>query len=163
MSKLSKNRKKRSTNMSGALLKELQALIAFACYDSPSLIRRGASLPDTAIENVMASIYYGNAKNGADPDLISYDDQLMLGLNKFKGLYTQSLQTGPNASSGEVLLSIPEYLHRHKKLFVFVGDGSIEKGILSQKSLLAAETTGEKISGRTLHRIAKAVLCNCKK
>jgi hypothetical protein len=72
--------------MSGALLKELQALIAFACYDSPSLIRRGASLPDTAIENVMASIYYGNAKNGADPDLISYDDQLMLGLNKFKGL-----------------------------------------------------------------------------
>ena len=163
MRKSSKNRKKRSTNMSGALLKELQALIAFACYDSPSLIRRGASLPDTAIENVMASIYYGNAKNGADPDLISYDDQLMLGLNKFKGLYTQSLQTGPNASSGEVLLSIPEYLHRHKKLFVFVGDGSIEKGILSQKSLLAAETTGEKISGRTLHRIAKAVLCNCKK
>jgi hypothetical protein len=59
-----------------------------------------------------------------------------------------------------VILSIPAFLHRHKKLFIYVGEGSIDKAILSQKSLLSV---GEKISGRTLHRNAKTVLCNCKK
>jgi hypothetical protein len=112
MSKSTKNRKKRSTNMSCGLLKELQALIAFACYDLPSLMKRGASLSsEGAIEDMMTSIFYGeDTKNGADPDLIIYVDQFMLGLNKFKGLYTQSLQAGgPNGASGEaLLLSIPE-------------------------------------------------------
>ena len=158
-----KNRKQRSTNMSRVLLKELQATIAFACFDSPSLMQRGESLSEAAIEDVMASIYYGDDKNGApDPDLITYVDQFMVGLNKFKGLFTQSLPAaGPSSTpSGEVLLSIPEYLHRHKKLLVYVGDGSIEKEILTKKSLFGKE---EKISGRTLVRFSKAVVCNCKK
>ncbi|KAI2503001.1 hypothetical protein MHU86_11428 [Fragilaria crotonensis] len=44
---------------------------------------------------------------------------------------------------------------------IFYGEGSIDKAILSQKSLLLV---GEKISGRTLYRNAKTVLwCNCKK
>jgi hypothetical protein len=161
MSKSTKNRKKRSTNMSCGLLKELHALIAFACYNLPSLIKGGASLSDGAIEDVMTSIFYGDdTKNGVDPDLITYVDQFMLGLNKFKGLHTQSLQAGPNGASGEAILSIPEYLHRHKKLLVYAGDGSIEKGILSQKLLFG---TGEKISGHTLVRMLKVVLCNCRK
>jgi hypothetical protein len=54
----------------------------------------------------------------------------MLWLNKFKGLYTQSLQTGSNNASGELLLSIPEFLHGHKSFLVYVGDGLIEKAIL---------------------------------
>ena len=123
MSNSSKNRKKRSTNMSRVLLKELQATIAFACFDSPFLIQRGASLSEAAIEDVMTSIYYGDDKNGApDPNMITYVEQFMFGLNKFKGLYTQSLQTGSNGASGEVLLSIPEFLHRHKNFLVYVGD-----------------------------------------
>ena len=136
MTKSKKTRpKKRSTNMSGGLLNELQALIAFACYDdSPSLFRRGMSLSEAAIKNAMSSIFCGDDKNGADPDLITYIDHFTLGLNKFKGLFTQSLQAGPNAS-GEVLLSIPDYLHCDKKLLVYVDDGSIEKGTLSQKSV----------------------------
>jgi hypothetical protein len=145
--------------VSCGLLKELQARIAFACYDSPTLIKRGASLlSEGAIEDVMTSIFYGDDKNGADPN-VGGVDQFMLGLNKFKGLYTQSLQAGPNGASGEALLSISTYLHRHKKLLVYVGDGSIEKGLLLQKSLFG---TGEKISGRTLVRMLKVVLCNCK-
>jgi hypothetical protein len=84
---INKNRKKRLTNMSCGLLKELHArIIAFACYDSPSLIKLGASLSEGAIENVMTSIFYGNDKNGADSDLITYVNQFMLRLNKFKGL-----------------------------------------------------------------------------
>ena len=161
MSKSTKNRKQRSTNMSRVLLKELQATIAFACFDSPSLIQRGTSLSEAAIEDVLSSIYYGDDKNGAlDPDMITYVDQFMLGLKKFKGLYTRSLQAGSNGASGEVLLSIPEFLHRHKNFLVFVGSGSIEKAILSQKSVALSS---EKVSGRTLVRMSKTVVCNCKK
>ncbi len=72
--------------MSCGLLKELQALIAFACYDLPSVIKRGASLADGAIKDVMTYIFYGVT----DPDLITYVDQFKLGLRKFKGLCTQS-------------------------------------------------------------------------
>jgi hypothetical protein len=120
---------------------------------------RGTSLSEAAIENVVAFIFCGDDKIGADPDLITYVNQFMLSLNKFKGLFTQSLQAGLNAS-GDILLSIPDYLHCHKKLLVYVGDGSIEKGILSQKSV---NGTTEKISGQTLLRIAKTVVCNCNK
>ena len=110
MSKSTKNRSKRSTNISGGLQKEMQALIAYACYDSPSLIRRGGSIGESAIEDKMTSIFYGEGKNGADPNLITYDDQFLLGLNKFKGLYTQSVQAaggGPTSSTGGVILLIP--------------------------------------------------------
>ncbi len=83
--------------------------VAFAGFDSPFLIQCGASLSEAAIEDVITSIYYGDDKNGApDPNMITYVEQFMLGLNKCKGLYTQSLQTGSNGASGEVLLSIPE-------------------------------------------------------
>jgi hypothetical protein len=162
MSNLSKNHKKRSTNMSRVLLKELQATIAFAGFDSTFLIQRGASLSKAAIEDVMTSIYYGDDKNGARyPNMITYVEQFMLGLNKFKGLYTQSLQKGTNSASGEVLLSIPEFLHRHKNfLVVYVGGGLIEKATLSQKSVAMG---GERVSGRTLVQMSKAVACNCKK
>jgi hypothetical protein len=81
-----KNRKKRSTNMLCGLLKEFHALIPFACYDLPSLMKRGASLLEGTIKNVMTSIFYGNDKNDADSHLITYVNQFMLGLNKFKGL-----------------------------------------------------------------------------
>ena len=76
-------------------------------------------------------------------------------------MYTQSLQAtvgGPNSSNGDVLLSILEFLHCHKKLLVDVGDGYIDKArILSQKLLLSI---GEKLAARTLHRMAKKILCN---
>ena len=76
---INQNRKKRSTNMPCGLLKELQALIAFACYNLPTLIKRGASLSEGAIEDVMTSIFYGDNKNGADPNLITYVDQFCSG------------------------------------------------------------------------------------
>ena len=161
MAKSKKTRPKRVTNITGELLKEIQATIAFACYDTPSVIRRGTSLAEAAIENKMSLLYYGDDTHEApDPDLIVFEDQLILGLKKFKGLFTQSVQDGPNGESGEVLLSIPEILHRHKNLLVYVGDGSIEKNLLSQKSV---HVTDKRIIGRTLDTMAKNVCKNCKK
>ena len=51
-------------------------------------------------------------------------------------------------------------LHRQSSFNIYIGEGSIEKGLLSRKSLLNATAT---VSGRTLLRLAKEVLCNCKK
>ncbi len=126
----------------------LQNDIVYACYNSPSLIRREGSLGESAIKDKMTSIFYRERKNGADPNVITYNDQFLVGLNKFKVLLTQSVQAaggGPTSSTGEVILSIPAFLLRHMKRFIYIGEGSIDQAILSQKSLLSV---GEKISGR---------------
>ena len=106
----------------------------------------------------MSQLYFGDDTYEAPgSDLIVFEVQFILGLNKFKGLYTQSVQEGPNDKPGEVQLSIPKVLHRHNNLLVYVGDGSIEKKLLSQKTL---HVTNKKILGRTLHGMAKTVLKN---
>ena len=58
-----------------------------------SLIRRGTSVAEAAIKSMMSQIYYGgnDTTEVPDPDLILFEDQLILGLNKFKGLYTRSV------------------------------------------------------------------------
>jgi hypothetical protein len=50
-------------------------------------------------------------------------------------------------------------LHQQGKMHIFVGKGSIEKALLCRK----APTNETPISGRTLLRLAKEVLCNGKK
>ena len=149
---LTTNRKKRSTNTSHVLLKELQATIAFACFDALFLIQCGISLSEAAIEDVMTSIYYGDDKNGApDSHMITYMEQYMLGgMNKFKGLYRKSMQTG----SGELLLCISELLHRHKIFSVYVAWWHINR-----KGNFVAKTValiGQKVSGQTLVWMSKA-------
>ena len=98
---------------------------------------RGASLSESAIKDKVISIYYGESKNGVDLNLITYDDQFLLGLNKFKGMYTQLLQAaggGPDLFKGDVLLLIPVFFHCHKKLFVYVSECSIDKAIYCPRS-----------------------------
>ena len=160
MSKSKKPRAKVTKQiLTNDLLKELQATIAFACFDSPSVLRRGGSLAEAAIENKMSQIFYGDVTHEAlDPDFILFEDQFLLGVNKFKGMFMQS--AGVEDATGTVLRVIPEVIHRHKRLLVYAGDGSIEKRLLSQKSL---HVTDKKITGRTLHTMGKNVLKNCKK
>ena len=154
-------RSKRLTNITAELLREIQSTAAFACYDTPSLIRRGASLEEAAIENTMSQLFHGDDTHEApDPNFILYEDQLILGLNKFKGLFTQSVLQDPNSESGEYLRLFPEILHGHKNLMAYVSDGSLKKSLLSQKLL---HVTDKKILGRIMHSMAKNVLKNCKK
>ena len=164
MSISTKNRSKRSTNISGGLQKEIQALIAYACYDSPSLIRRGGSIGESAIEDKMTSIFNGEGKNGADPNLLDHLRQSVFArLEQIQGAI-HAVGTGSRRRANFIHWRSDSFdssfLHRHKKLFIYVGEVLIDKEILSQKSLLSV---GGKILGRTLHRNAKRVLCNCKK
>jgi hypothetical protein len=134
------------------LLTEFQALIAFACYDSPSISQSGIS----EMPPLMAKLCFGD--KDSNPDVICYKDQFLAGLNKFQGLFSNDVDS--NASNGETVLTMLPCLHRQSSLNIYVGEGSIEKGILSRKSLFNATAT---ISGRTLLRLAKEVLSNCKK
>ena len=157
MFKPKKTRPKRLMNVTGDILKELQATFAFACFDTPTLIRQGTSLAEAQIESMMSQLYYGDDTiEVLGPDLILFEDQLILGLNKFKRMYTRSVLEGLNGKPGVVVrLSIPEILHRHKKILVYVCESSIEKKFLSQKSL---HGTGIKITGLTLLTMAKTVV-----
>jgi hypothetical protein len=87
--------------------------------------------------------------------MVCYDvDQFLLGLNKFKGLYTAPPRCLTDVDAGVPSeLRVPSSLHCQGKILIFVGDGSIEKRLLLQKSL----TNEIGITGRTMLRMAKDV------
>jgi hypothetical protein len=151
-----------NSNVNQKLLTEFQSLIAYACYDSPSIAGRGESLTESMIEKLMSKLCFGSGyevqenEDQDDDEIICYLDQFISGLNKFEGLYTNTVDTGPN---GDVLLTIPPSLHRQGSITLYVGHGSIERKRLSRKTV----TSDHPITGRTLLRLAKEVLANCKK
>lgn len=58
-----------------------------------------------------------------------------------------------------LILTIPVLLHRQSGVHIYVGSQSIEKELLRSKLLV----NPTHISGRTMLRLAKDVICNCKK
>ena len=145
------------TNVSKKLLMELQALIAFASYDSPSLAGGGNSFTEVAMEKLMATLCFGDG-DVRDSETMSYVDQFLAGLNRFKGLFTAS-PASEDQHESPLILSIPVLLHRQSGIHIYIGSGSIEKELLCSKSLV----NSTQISGRTMLRFAKDVLSNCKK
>ncbi len=132
---------------------EMQALIAFACYDSPSIAQGGDSMNDAKLSKTMTDLYFG----GNDPETISYLDQFIYGLHRFKGMFTSSEE--PN-EFGQIVLTMPQKLHRqHGGLNVFVGQKSITKELLSQKNF----TNSDRIPGSKLLGKGKTVVKTCKK
>ena len=117
------------TNVSKKLLMEFQSLIAFACYDSPSIAGGGVAMTEPVMEKLMMKLCFGD---NDDDDIVCYADQFLLGLNKFKGLYA----SGPGgrspsavdlSASLDATLTVPPNLHRQGNIHIFVGDTSIEK------------------------------------
>jgi hypothetical protein len=83
--------------------------------------------------------------NDDNPESISYLDQFVNGLGRFAGLFTPS---EPD-ESGQIFLTMPEELHRHKGHHILVGATSITtKDLLLQRNL----TNTTKITGWTLHK-----------
>jgi hypothetical protein len=75
------------TNVSKKLLMELQSVIAFACYDSPSITGAGVSMTEAAMKQLMTKLCFGNDN---DEETICYVDQFLYGLNRFQGLFVFS-------------------------------------------------------------------------
>ena len=148
---MSRAKKPRSNGITADMLKEIQATIAFSCYDSPLVLKRGGSIAEPVMMKKISHIFYGDESNEAlDPDFILFEDQFLLGLSKFKGIFVPDA-----AGTGEgICRMIPVVLHRHRTLFVHAGEGSLEKAMLSRKSL---HVNDKKITGRTLLAMAKSV------
>jgi hypothetical protein len=159
--------RKRATNVTQKLLTELQALIAYASYDSPLLSCGGVSMTDEAQEMVMAKLCFGSPDE--DPDVICFVDQFLHGLNKFSGLFTASDEVQPSGADdmtsapalepSTMLLTLSPILHQlGPEVNVFVGEGSIKKSLLCGKTV--ANSTVQ-VTGRTMLRHAKDVLEYC--
>ncbi|KAI2489249.1 hypothetical protein MHU86_25344 [Fragilaria crotonensis] len=148
---MSRAGKQVGTNVTKKLMTEMQALIAFACYDSPTIAQGGDSMTESTMAEMMTALYFG----GDDPEIISYLDQFINGLHRFTGLFANS---EPD-EFGQIVLTMPPKLHRHGGLNIFVGPMSITKELLSKKNF----TNNERIAGRTLLRKAKDVVATCKK
>jgi len=50
------------SNVRASLLTEFQAAIAYACYDSPSLLCGASSMTDAQQYNIIADLFLGTAK-----------------------------------------------------------------------------------------------------
>jgi hypothetical protein len=73
--------------VSKKLLMELQSVITFAYYDSPSITGARVSMTEAAMEQLMTKLCFGN---GNDEETICYIDQFLHGLNRFQGLFVSS-------------------------------------------------------------------------
>ena len=119
--------RKAACNVTRKLLTEFQAVIAFACYDSPSICTGGVSMTEDSQEQLLAKLCLGD-NDGDDPNLLSYVDQFLGGLNKFQGLFTEDVNV--TASNGETILTMLPSLHRQSSIHIYVGKGSIDKSLL---------------------------------
>lgn len=139
------------TNVSKKLLMEFQALIAFACYDSPSIAGGGIAMTESTMEKLIKKLCFGDEDD--NNDVVCFVDQfLVLGVNKVKRIFGGAAGGSPVQSavdtSPDAVLSVPQFLHRQGNTNIFVGEGSIEKRLLIQKSL----TNETPITGRTMLR-----------
>ena len=81
---------------------------------------------DAELSKTMTDLYFG----GNDPETISYLDQFIYGLHRFKGMFTSSEE--PNKFGHFVLTrSMPQKLHKQHGGLNFFGQMSITKELLS--------------------------------
>ena len=133
---------------------EIQYLLAFRCYDSPSIIQRGESMNESHLWSTMYDLYYG-AKDD-DPETLCYLDQCINGLHQFQGLFVNAKDPD---EYGRIVLTMQQKLHRIGGAHIFDGPGSITREIVSQTNF----TNTARISGASLLAKAKAVVKTCKK
>jgi hypothetical protein len=155
--------KAKKSNVRASLLTEFQAAIAYACYDSPSLLCGATSMTDAQQYNVIADLFLGNSET--NPDSLCFVDQFLHGLNKFHGLFTtSSVEVQPGVSDDQqppmLLTMLPMLNQKGHAANIFVGKRSIERSLLIGKTVGATVTH---VTGRTLLCAANDVLCSCKK
>jgi hypothetical protein len=150
-----------TTNVKRELRTEFQASIAYACFDSPSLLCGASTLTDVQQMKKMSELYLGDCDD--DADIVCCVDQFLHGLDRFHGLYSESavdVQPGVSPNAAMLLTLLPVFHQRGLGVNIFVGDGSIERSFLVVGK---TKPTVLPISGRTLLRVAKEVLRSCKK
>ena len=147
-------RKRLRFNGSKRLQSEMQATIAFACYDNDEVLKDGKGMNKKAQKKKIVELYMPSVPE--DKVRMCFVDQFLKGANQFKGLFQCNSE-----EDTEKPLTILYELHRDEGSNIFVGEdgGGITRSLLTSKNL----TNPQDISGETLYRHAKEVEANCKK
>ena len=131
---------------------EMQATIAFACYDNEEVLKDGKGMNKKAQVTKIVELYMPSVPD--DKLRMCYVDQFLSGSNQFKALF--QCKSDPDDKNDK---TIPEELHRELGRHIFVGKEGIGRSLLTSKNL----SNPQDISGETLYRHAKEVEANCKK
>ena len=150
--------RKRNPLISKRLQTELQALIAFSCYDSKEILQSGKSSKRQTIIDTLLCLYMPSSNDG--DDYVSHIDQFLEGLGRFKCLFTKK-EDSSDSDNGvpRSKLVLKECFHCVKGKELVVEHDCIDKSLLTRKNL----TNYIDIKGDTLYRAAKEVEANCKK
>ena len=161
-----KTKETRNPGISKRLQTEFQSLIAFACYDSDSVLKAGKSAKRLTIVTKIAEKYMPS--NSCNGDRMSFVDLFLEGKGRFKHLFVEkttqsdtesSTATSTNHSPTPSVLMIPSFLHCNPGHELVVRNGCIDKSLLTRKNL----SNPVDIQAMTLYRHAKEVEMNCKK
>ena len=149
---------------------ELQATIAFSCYDSDLLLRSGDSAKQSTLCQQMFDMYMPDKRLNKDKDRLSEIELFLEGEGKYKYLFEREKEnvdpsSSTSTASTEIsqapkdILILPECLHCIPNKRISVSCGCIDTALLTQKNL----TNYVDISPLTLLRHAKDVEANFKK
>ena len=148
-----KKRKPNNKDVTKKLQTELQATIAYGCYDSNQVLRSGKSCRKDDLVTKINQLYMPKTD---DEDNLSHVEMFLEG----KGKYTYLFDTIPCPNnSGEQIKIIPEVMHSMEGKSITLSPGCIDKSLLTRKNL----SNFIDISPNTLYRHAKEVEANCKK
>ena len=145
------------------LLTELQSLVAFSCYDSNDVLKRGASAKRETIIQKIANLCFPSNSVG---DRISFVDLMLEGKGRFRHLFNDSVSkegfstVSKDANTEDTSdLIIPTSLHCADGKEIKVEKGCVDKSLLTRKNLGNLAD----IKALTSCRHAKDVEANCKK
>ena len=142
--------KKRKTNnlyVTKKLQTELQSLIAYGCYDSPSVLKAGDSAKKSDVMKKIHDLYMPSMGKG---DHFSHVEMFLEGKGKYKYLFEKS---------DDDTVIIPEIMHCIKGKTISVNEECIDKSLLTRKNL----SNFVDVTSKSLYRHAKEVEANCKK
>ena len=131
---------------------EMQATIAFACYDNNKVLKDGKGMSKKAQVQKILDLHMPLVPE--DKVRMCFVDQFLKGSNQFKGLFQCNSE-----DDTEQPLTIPHELHCEEGRNIFVGSEGIGQSLLTSKNL----SNRQDISGETSYRHAKEVEANCKK
>ena len=171
--------RKRNLAIPKRLQTELQALIAFGCYDSDSVLKCGKSAKKSTLITKLHTLYMPS--NNHDSDHVSQIELLLEGKGKYKHLFEEKHISGnysannhtcvsqSSASASEnngnpnvdnpPLLILPETFHCLDGKEILVKNDCIDKALLTRRNL----SNFVDIQPGTLFLHAKEVEANCKK
>ena len=150
---MSAKKKKPNNDVTKKLQTELQALMAYGCYDSPSVLQAGDSAKKSGVSREILRLYM---PSGQDGDHLSHVDKLLEGKDKYRYLF-EVVESVSNPNNPQLV--IPEVMHCMAGKEILVGKGCIDRSLLTRKNL----SNFADVSEKTLFRHAKEVEANCKK